>query len=303
MTLRAHRVPSERAGERLDRYLASLPEIASRALATRLLERESVTVGGEGRSKSYRVRADDRIEFELPAASPALEREERELAIVFADDDLLVIDKPAGLVVHPGAGRRGGTLANALVALGARGGGAPERPGIVHRLDRDTSGLIVVARSERAYTGLRRLVRRREIEREYAALVCGKPRSRTGRIDAPIGRDRRRPTRQSLETDNPREAITHFELSELMSRHALLSVRLETGRTHQIRVHLAAIGLPVAGDPVYGVAGELGLERQFLHARALSFAHPVSGEALQLRSPLPDDLERALAFARSGKWF
>src|SRR6185312_13166506 len=142
-------------------------------------------------------------------------------------------------------------------------GGDPERPGIVHRLDRDTSGLLVVARTEEAYEGLRALVDSRALEREYLALVRGKPRSRSGRIEAPIGRDRRDATRQSLDTDTPRDAITHFELEERLQRHALLRVRLETGRMHQIRVHLAAINLPVAGDSVYGVGGELGLDRQF----------------------------------------
>ena len=171
----------------------------------------------------------------------------------------------------------------------------------MHRLDRDTSGLMVVARSEAAFLGLRRLVRRHEIEREYLALVRGRPRSRRGMIEAPIGRDRRQPTRRSLDTTSPREAVTHFELLELLQRHALLRVRLETGRTHQIRVHLAAINLPVSGDPVYGVAGDLGLERQFLHACRLAFEHPLTGEQIEVSSPLPADLERALERARVGE--
>jgi 23S rRNA pseudouridine1911/1915/1917 synthase len=209
-----------------------------------------------------------------------------------------VVDKPAGVVVHPAPGHAGGTLAQALSAAGAEGG-EEDRPGIVHRIDRDTSGLLVVARSEEAYERLQRLVKRHEVTREYLALVVGRPRSRRGTIDAPIGRDGHDRLRHSLDTDSPRAAVTHFELEELLPQHALLRVRLETGRTHQIRVHLAAIDLPVAGDPSYGVRGDLDLERQFLHAARLAFAHPVTGVEVDVSSPLPPDLAGALAAARS----
>jgi 23S rRNA pseudouridine1911/1915/1917 synthase len=205
---------------------------------------------------------------------------------------LAVIDKPAGLVVHPGAGHAGDTLVDALEGYVA--GGDPERPGIVHRLDRDTSGLLAVARSEEAYERLSALVRARGLERGYTALVRGKPASRTGRIEAPIGRDRTNPTVISLDSDSPRAAVTHFEVERLYADHALLAVRLETGRMHQIRVHLAAIELPVVGDPVYGVSDER-LGRQFLHAGRLGFDHPFTGERLELESPLPDDLQEYLA--------
>ncbi len=301
MTRARLQVASELAGERLDRVLATVPEIGSRALAARMLARGDVQVDGRAARKSERLRGGETVEYELPPEQAPLAGEARELALVYEDEHLLVVDKPAGISVHPGAGRSSGTLANALVAYGARGGEAPERPGIVHRLDRDTSGLMVVARSEVAFLGLRRLVRRHEIEREYLALVRGRPRSRRGTIEAPIGRDRRHPTKRSLETDSPHAAVTHFELRELLDRHALLGVRLETGRTHQIRVHLAAIGLPVAGDPVYGVAHDLGLERQFLHASRLAFQHPLTGEEIELASALPADLERALVRARAGE--
>ena len=178
--------------------------------------------------------------------------------------------------------------------LGRAGGGEEaERPGIVHRLDRDTSGLLVVARNDEAYRRLRNLVRRRALERRYKALVRGRPRSRRGRIEAPIARDRTDPTRRSLDTDSPRDAVTHFEVERLLDGHALIDVRLETGRTHQIRVHLAAIGLPVVGDTLYGVADPV-LKRQFLHAWRLAFPHPISGEAVELESPLPEDLQAAL---------
>jgi 23S rRNA pseudouridine1911/1915/1917 synthase len=220
------------------------------------------------------------------------------LAIAYEDEHLLVVDKPAGVVVHPGAGARRGTLVHGLLGTAA-GGEDPERPGIVHRLDRDTSGLLVVARSDEAHRRLQAALRRRALEREYLALVRGRPRSRRGRIEAPIGRDRRDATRMSLDTETPREAVTHFELAELLPRHALLRVRLETGRTHQIRVHLEAIGLPVSGDAVYGVSGDLGLDRQFLHAARLAFPHPFTRERVEVESPLATDLASALEAARS----
>ena len=196
------------------------------------------------------------------------------MPIVYEDEHVLVVDKPAGLVVHPGAGHAHDTLVDALA--GKLAGGDPERPGIVHRLDRDTSGLLVAARTPAAYERLSQLVRERALERTYLALVEGRPRSRQGRIDAPVGRDRHDPTRISLDSESARDAVTHFEVERLLDRHALLRVRLETGRMHQIRVHLAAIELPVVGDPVYGRA-DAALGRQFLHAAELRFPHPITG--------------------------
>jgi 23S rRNA pseudouridine1911/1915/1917 synthase len=293
------RVPPEAAGTRLDRFLAGRPELGSRAAAERALAQQGVAVDGEVRPKSYRLAGGEEVEFEPPPPQRPLEPEQREIHAAYEDDHLLVVDKPAGLVVHPGAGRTTGTLAHALAGRAA-GGEEETRPGIVHRLDRDTSGLLVVAKSEQAYAGLQALVRGRSLERGYLALVRGRPRSSTGRIDAPIGRDRREPTRRSLDTDEPREAVTHFGVEERLPEHTLLALRLETGRTHQIRVHLAAIGLPVSGDRVYGVRGDLGLERQFLHAARLAFPHPVTGGRVEVESPLPPDLAAALARARAG---
>ena len=288
------RVPDEAAGERLDRFLASLPEIGSHGVAERVLD-TGVLVDGEKRAKSHRLTGGEEVEFEPPervARGPVV-AEEMDLRIAYEDEHLVVVDKPAGLVVHPAPGHASGTLVHGLLAHDIAGGDA-DRPGIVHRLDRDTSGLMVAARSEEAYSRLQALVQRRELERRYLALVVGHPRSRSGRIEAPIGRDRRDPMRRSLDTETPRDAVTHFELVELLPRHALLDVKLETGRTHQIRVHLAAIDLPVAGDPVYGRPHELGLERQFLHAARLAFAHPFSNERIEVDSPLPPDLQSAL---------
>jgi 23S rRNA pseudouridine1911/1915/1917 synthase len=291
------------AGARLDKALATRSEIGSRSLSERLLREQAVRVDGAVRPKSHRLEGGSVVEVELPEVPGTIEPEPVTVDVRYEDEHLVVIDKPAGLTVHPGAGERRGTLVGQLLSLGAAGGADPERPGIVHRLDRDTSGLLIVARSEEAYTALQEAIREREIERRYNALVRGRPRSRTGRIDAPIGRDRRDPTRRSLSTDEPREALTHFELVETMDEHALLDVRLETGRTHQIRVHLAAIGLPVAGDAQYGVAGDLGLERQFLHAYRLRFRHPVTGGEVDVMSSLPPDLATALQAARTGSGF
>jgi 23S rRNA pseudouridine1911/1915/1917 synthase len=294
------RVPDEAAGERVDRFVASLPEVGSRAEAERLLAAGAVLVDGRAPPKNRRLSGGEELALELPEpAAPALASEAIEIRIAWEDEHLLVVDKPAGVVVHPAPGHAGRTLVHGLLEQGAAGGEA-DRPGIVHRLDRDTSGLMVVARSEEAHRKLQALVQRRALERHYLALVVGRPRSRRGRIEAPIGRDRRDPFRHSLDTDTPREAITHFELVELLARHALLDVRLETGRTHQIRVHLEAIDLPVAGDPMYGRAGELGLERQFLHAARLAFPHPLSGQTVAVDSPLPTDLNGALDRARAG---
>jgi 23S rRNA pseudouridine1911/1915/1917 synthase len=294
------RVPESAAGERLDRFLASLPEIGSRAVAERLLRHGGVLVDGSARPKSAKLAGGEELEFDAPGpVTSTLEPEEMDLVLPYEDEHLLVVDKPAGLVVHPAPGHSQGTLVHGLLAYDVEGGDEPERPGIVHRLDRDTSGLMVVARSPEAHRRLQEMVQERDVTREYLALVDGRPRSRRGTIDAPIGRDRNDPLRHSLDTDTPRDAVTHFEVEELFPRNALLRVRLETGRTHQIRVHLAAVDLPVTADPLYGRAGELGLRRQFLHAARLAFPHPITGEPVDVTSALPADLEEALATLRA----
>jgi 23S rRNA pseudouridine1911/1915/1917 synthase len=230
------------------------------------------------------------------AAAPEPEAPPARYAIAYEDEHLLVVDKPPGVVVHPARRNLTGTLAQALAGRIA-GGEDPRRPGIVHRLDKDTSGLLVVARSEAAFERLKAMLRAREITREYLALVEGRPAARSGTIEAPLGRDRRVRTRVSPDTDEPKPAVTHFALEQAFDDFTLLRVRLETGRTHQIRAHLKAIGHPVAGDPEYGRAGLLGLERQFLHAARLAFAHPITGDEVDVSSPLPDDLASALRAA------
>jgi 23S rRNA pseudouridine1911/1915/1917 synthase len=222
---------------------------------------------------------------------------EPELRIVHLDESLAVIDKPAGLVVHPAPSHTGPTLVDELAEI-LGGGGDPERPGIVHRLDKGTSGLLVVARDDAAHAALQRQVRDREVERIYLALAGGRLGSRTGTIDAPIGRASRQRHRMAISGAASRQARTHFEVLELLPRESYLEVKLETGRTHQIRAHFAAIGHPLTGDPTYGGVERYDLRRQFLHAHRLGFQHPASGKRLSFASPLPGDLATALEAAR-----
>jgi 23S rRNA pseudouridine1911/1915/1917 synthase len=290
-------VPASASGDRLDRFLAE--PLGSRAQAQRLIDAGQVLVDGTARSKRHRLAGGERVEVDEADPRPAPERGEAPFAIAYEDEHLLVVDKPAGVVVHPARGHRRGTLAQALAGL-ASGGPDPWRAGIVHRIDRDTSGLLVVSRSDEVHRALRAAMSARRIEREYLALVHGRPPARTGTIDAPIGRDRRHPERVSTDTDAPREATTDFVVERTLPHSSLLRVRLRTGRTHQIRVHLEAIGHPVVGDPVYAgraPAETYGLQRQFLHAEHLAFDHPVTGARVDVRSPLPDDLVAALEHA------
>jgi 23S rRNA pseudouridine1911/1915/1917 synthase len=289
-------VTDDDAGTRLDLLLAE--PLGSRSHAQRLIEAGRVRVDGAVQPKRHVVAAGEEIEVAPAAAADEVDHAaDAPFTVAYQDEYLIVVDKPAGMVVHPARGHRAGTLSQALAGTAA-GGDEPERAGIVHRLDRDTSGLLVVARSDDVHRRLSSLLAARKLRRQYLALVDGHPQSRSGTIDAPIGRDRRDRLSVSVDTDTPRAARTHFEAEELLPSATLLRVTLETGRTHQIRVHLAAIGLPVAGDPQYGVAGRYGLERQFLHAARLEFQHPVTGEGVDVRSQLPQDLCAALELAR-----
>jgi 23S rRNA pseudouridine1911/1915/1917 synthase len=284
-------------GERLDVALAGRPEVGSRSAAQRLIDAGLVSVDGAPRPKRHRLRAGERVSVSPEAIeAPPVAAQDAPYEIAHEDEHLIVVDKPAGVVVHPSAGHATGTLSQALAARGAAGG-EPWRPGIVHRLDRDTSGLLVVAKSDPVHRALQQQIRRRAMERVYLALVEGRPASRSGTVDAPIGRGRRDRKLHSVATDRPRDAVTHFEVERELPSTTLLRVRLETGRTHQIRVHLAAIGHPVCGDAQYGGAGcgqRLGLTRQFLHSAQLRFAHPVLGNTVSCESKLPVDLRRAL---------
>ncbi|WP_217912830.1 RluA family pseudouridine synthase [Miltoncostaea marina] len=292
------RAGPEEAGRRLDAVVGAMEAVGSRAEAQRLIASGRVLVDGAARPKRHLLAAGEQVEVRPEAAPPSeLEPEAVPMTVRYEDEHLLVVDKPAGVVTHPSAGHAGGTLVHGLLAHAVAGGADPSRPGIVHRLDRDTSGLLVVARSERAHRRLQRLLRDRRVERHYLALVHGAPPPALT-IDRPIGRDRRNRTRMAIDAEG-REAVTHVRVLERLGRMTLVEVRLETGRTHQIRVHLEAAGHPVVGDRVYGRRQpDLGLERQFLHAARLAFPHPESGEPVEVRSPLPHDLELALARAR-----
>ena len=292
------RVPDAAAGTRLDRFLA-LP-LGSRARAQALIDSGRVRVDGEIRPKRHLVAPGEAISVEhevLEAGS--VPDVVAPFEVAYEDEHLLVVDKPAGVVVHPARGHRAGTLAQALDGRAA-GGEEAWRAGIVHRLDRDTSGLLVVANSEAVHRPQNSLLSHRRLRREYLALVEGHPPARTGTIDAPIGRHRRDRKLMSIDSDDPREARTHFEIERLLPAAALLRVALDTGRTHQIRVHLAAIGHPVCGDPQYGTPGRYGLTPQFLHATRLAIVHPVTGVEVDVRSELPADLVAALEQAERG---
>ncbi len=299
-------VPPEAAGARLDEALAALAGV-SRATAARWIATGRVSVDGRPRPKSFRVGAGERLAWRPAPPSPppgALAAEELPLTVRYEDEHLLVVAKPAGLVVHPAPGHASGTLANALLGRVGRlsGAGGADRPGIVHRLDKDTSGLLVVAKDDRTHTALTRDLAGHRVERGYLALAQGRL-APTGTVDAPIGRHPRDRRRMAL-VPGGRRAITHWTVREWFAAVTLIQVRLETGRTHQIRVHLASIRHPLAGDRVYGadpaLAARLGLERPFLHAWRLAFRHPVSGQAIEVTEPLPADLAAVLERLRTG---
>jgi 23S rRNA pseudouridine1911/1915/1917 synthase len=279
--------PSE-AGERLDRLAARRLD-TSRSNIQRIIREGSLRLDGEEALASYRVRGGERVEARLPDGE--LAPEEIPVPLVFEDEYLVVVDKPAGLVVHPGAGNPSGTLVNALLGRGIAGGEDPDRPGIVHRLDRDTSGLMVVAKGEPAYSRLVEMMAGRTVRRGYRAVVVGEGLPETGTVDSPVGRDPDNPTLMTAGVGRP--AVTHFEVVRQAAGHTMLMVRLETGRTHQIRVHLSAIGHPVYADPLYG--GAVPGRRLWLHAERLSFVHPVSGEGMDFESSVPEDLREVAA--------
>jgi 23S rRNA pseudouridine1911/1915/1917 synthase len=296
------KAPLEAAGQRLDVFLASVPEIGSRTAAQRLIEAGRTTIDDAAGSKSARLRGGETIVV-APSDAEGVgypgggSKDHAPYEIVWEDEHLMIVDKPAHVVVHPAPGHESGTLAQALAARGASGG-EPWRPGIAHRLDKGTSGLLAVAKSDTVLRALQEALQGRQVERSYVALVRGRPASRSGTVDAPVGRDREDRKKISIGAPSSRPAVTHFETLEELARCTLLGLRLETGRTHQIRVHLAAIGLPVCGDAEYGEAGSYGLTRQFLHAARLRLRHPVTGDEIVVESPLPADLREALAAAR-----
>ena len=295
------------AGERLDAWLARRVPGQSRARLQALIDDGSVRVDGDPARASARLKPGQSVSVAIPEPTPAVPApEDIPLAIVHEDAHLVVLDKPAGLVVHPGAGSPSGTLVNALLhhVRGLSGIGGVLRPGIVHRLDRGTSGLLVVAKDDATHRALARQFAGRTVEKEHLALVLGVPARHQGTITAPIGRDPVRRKTMSVRSPSGRDARSSYELAEAFDGAALLRVRIHTGRTHQIRVHLASIGHPVAGDAAYGgtrtppsrAAGVrealLSLRRPALHAARLVFDHPATGDRVRFESPLPDDLLR-----------
>lgn len=274
------------AGERLDRLAARRLDV-SRSAVQRLIEDGHLLVGDAKVAPSYRVRGGEHVQARLTEEGPS--PEEIVVPVLFEDEDILVVDKPAGLVVHPGAGNPSGTLVNALLGRGIAGGEDEQRPGVIHRLDRDTSGLMVLAKGELAYSKLVEMMAARRVTRVYRAVVVGEGLPATGTIDSPVGRDPDNPTLMAAGVG--KTAVTRFEVLAEATGNAMLRVHLQTGRTHQIRVHLAAIGYPIYADPLYGrpVPGR----RLWLHAECLAFEHPVSGEPMEFTAPIPRDLRES----------
>lgn len=292
------------AGVRLDVAVAELTDLSRSQCAT-LVDQGDVWVRGQNQPRSYKVKAGDRIEVEIPAPrSEFAQPTPVDMTILSMDDDIVVVDKPAGVAAHPSVGWEGPDVLGALNALGISltTFGPAERQGIVHRLDVGTSGVMVLARSERAYTHLKAAFKERTVSKVYHALVQGHPFPDKGTIDAPIARDNRHSWRMAV-IEGGRASVTHYETIETLAGAALLEIHLETGRTHQIRVHTSALHHPCIGDPLYGadmkLAGKLGLDRQWLHACTLSFTHPAGGD-VSFTSPYPPDLAHALETMREG---
>ena len=301
-TVQVWQIQPDEADQRLDRYLASaLPEL-SRTNVQHLIADKAILVNGQPSKPAYLLRPQDQVQalWTTPIAQQAAVKPQAlPLEIVYEDRDLLVLNKASGMVVHPAPGHSEDTLVNALVARypELQEVGSDRRPGIVHRLDKDTSGLLIVARNTQTLAALTGQMKRHEIVKRYLALVEGIVSLDEGSIDAPIGRNPRHRQQMTITATEGREARTHFRVLQRFAHHTLLLLQLETGRTHQIRVHLKAIGHPVAGDPIYGSGNThrgLTLQRQFLHSYQLKLTHPITGVALEFEAPLPADLQSVL---------
>ncbi|MFI5178646.1 MAG: RluA family pseudouridine synthase [Vicinamibacterales bacterium] len=290
---------AETPGERLDVFVARRIPSLTRARVQKLIEEGRVTIAGQRAKPSLRLDAGQRVTVDVPPPVDGVAvAEDIALDIIYEDSDMLVVNKPPGMTVHPSPGHTSKTLVNAILSHchDLSGIGGVLRPGIVHRLDRDTSGVIVVAKNDAAHNALAKQLKERSVEKTYVALVEGTPKPPEGVIDAPIARDPRNRQRMAV-VDRGRESTTAYKLIERFSGMSLVEARPRTGRTHQIRVHLAAIGHPIIGDRVYGKPSQL-VARQFLHARRIVFAHPRTGERVEFDAPLPADLEAALRKAR-----
>jgi 23S rRNA pseudouridine1911/1915/1917 synthase len=280
------------AGKRLDAYLSEYLEGYSRTYAQKLIDQGLVLVDGKQVKRSFRLDGEEELLLQIPEnEAPPIEAEDLPLDIVYEDDCLMVVNKPKGMVVHPAPGHRSGTLVNALMYhAGDRLSGINGvlRPGIVHRIDRDTTGLLLVCKNDRAHESIAAQLKEHSITRRYTALAEGRFRETEGTVDAPIGRDRKNRLRMAVDPAGGKEAVTHYRVIRQFQKYALLHCRLETGRTHQIRVHMASLGHPLAGDLLYG-GHSLGQESgQYLHAGLLGFVHPESGKYMEFEAPLPD---------------
>lgn len=300
-------VQKSESGIRLDVFLANRKEIPSRSFAQNLIARGLVQVDGKAVTKNYQVKEGDNVALQiLPLETLDVSAEPIEINILYEDDDLMVLSKPAGMVVHPAHGQIGGTLVNALLfhTKNLSGVGGVQRPGIIHRLDKNTSGLMIVAKNDRAHIALSEQLRKREIKRTYLALVNGVWKVDSGTIDAPIGRGFKDRKKMVIAGKASRKAVTHFKVLKRFNAYTLLEVKLDTGRTHQIRVHMAYAKHPVVGDPEYGLRSNHGgrdqskqklkLGRQFLHAYCLEFVHPTVGKRLVFKDELPAELQNVL---------
>lgn len=291
-----HIVTSEQSKQRIDKLLADINPERSRSQIQSWIADGYVSVNDERVKANYKCQLGDRIEWHIPEVKPLeIEAEDIPLDIIYEDNDLLVVNKPRGMVVHPSAGHGSGTLVNALLYYcnDLSGINGVERPGIVHRLDKDTSGLLIVAKNDQAHVGLSEQLANREVDRKYIALVHGEIPHETGMVDAPIARDPKNRQRMAV-VDNGKKAITHFRVLKRFPDYSYVECKLETGRTHQIRVHMRYIGYPLVGDPLYGPRKTLDLNGQALHAKEVGFIHPITGKYMQFSSDIPEFFTEAL---------
>ncbi len=291
-------VDREDAGLRIDKWLSEQTDIdLTRSAIAKLIESEKVSVNGKAVSKSYKIQTDDVVDVEIPdPIESSVLPEDIPLDIVYEDSTLLVVNKPQGMVVHPAAGNYTGTLVNALLFRykdELSGINGVIRPGIVHRIDKNTSGLLIVAKTDKAHIGLAEQIKAHSFTREYEAICVGRFKDKSGTVDAPIGRDKRDRKKMCVTQSNSKNAVTHYEVLEEYSNHSYVKFRLETGRTHQIRVHCAYLGHPILGDDVYGKPYQ-GCKGQCLHARKIGFVHPITGEYLEFTSELPEYFSKLL---------